>query len=41
MWLMVRGLTGREESYEAAEAVVVAPSNALSRFAGHSVLTQP
>lgn len=40
MWLTVRGLTGREESYKAAEAVVVAPSNVLNRLAGHSGLTQ-
>lgn len=40
VWLAVRWLTGREESYRAAE-VVVAPSNALKRLAGHSGLTQP
>lgn len=31
MWLTVRGFMGREESYKAAEAVVVALSNALNR----------
>lgn len=41
MWLAVRGLTGREGSYKADEAVVVAPANALNRLGGHSGLTQP
>lgn len=41
MWLIVRGLTGREELHKAAETVAVAPPDASNSLPGHGGLTQP